>query len=193
MCNQFIVDVEATGPVPRAGVMTELGIVDACSLDGFYVRTYDFHPDPEVLPGFRPVLDLDAAGKPIENLGFKVSSGSQSWEDATSMDGFVPCADLSEVGQALEFFLFDHSPKRAVAISDNPAFDMAFVNDFLYQAGFYGLFGYSARRIGDFYAGKKGDFRKSNDWKRLRSTPHTHHPIADSRGNAQALAKIKAL
>lgn len=193
MDNVFLVDVEATGGIPRSGVMTEAGIVHFESGDGFYVRTHNFTPDPEVLPGFRPVVDLLPNGQPDVCIGFKVSSGSDSAADACSMDGFTEVLTMAEVGVELRKFVNLHTDRNPVPVSDNPAFDMAFLNDFLYQADVEGLFGHSGRRIGDFYAGVTGKWKNANRWKKFRRTEHTHHPIADSRGNAEALRTILGL
>jgi hypothetical protein len=78
-----------------------------------------------------------------------------------------------------------------VFVSDNPAFDAQFINYYLLRYCGSNPFGFSARRIGDLYAGWKGDATKSNDWKRLRKTKHTHHPVDDSRGNAEALLEMQ--
>ena len=51
-------------------------------------------------------------------------------------------------------------------------------------------FGYSARRIGDFYAGLIGDFKDASSWKRLRITKHDHHPVHDAMGNLEAFERL---
>jgi len=54
-------------------------------------------------------------------------------------------------------------------------------------------FGFSARRIGDLYAGMKQDMFKGSEWKRMRGTPHTHNALDDAMGNAQALLQMKEM
>ena len=79
---------------------------------------------------------------------------------------------------------------RKVFVSDNPAYDWQGINyGFLHQLG-RNPFGHSARRVGDFYAGLKGNWRNTSGWKNLRKTPHTHNPVDDARGNAEALREI---
>jgi hypothetical protein len=51
-------------------------------------------------------------------------------------------------------------------------------------------FGHSGRRIADFYAGLLGDFRKTQNWKRLRRTKHDHHPVHDALGYAEGLIRL---
>ncbi len=53
------------------------------------------------------------------------------------------------------------------------------------------IFGFSARRIGDLYCGVVKDSRAK--WKHLRKTTHTHNPVDDAKGNAEALLEIEKL
>lgn len=81
-------------------------------------------------------------------------------------------------------------PRPYVFISDNPAYDWQWINwHFRHHLG-RNPFGHSARRIGDFYAGLRGNFWKSNEWKKLRVTPHDHNPVNDARGNAEAFDRM---
>ena len=77
-----------------------------------------------------------------------------------------------------------------VFISDNIAYDWQFVN--LYFHKFLGRnpFGWSGRRISDFYAGLKKDFYSTQSWKKWRMTPHDHNPVNDSRGNVEAFRRM---
>ncbi len=69
--------------------------------------------------------------------------------------------------------------------SDNPGFDWGFVNHCLW--GFTGRnpFGHSSRSISDVFFGLTRGTSRSFD--HLRQTPHSHHPLDDARGNAEAL------
>ncbi len=82
---------------------------------------------------------------------------------------------------------FDGPP---VFVSDNPAYDWQWINFYFWKHLGCNPFGYSARRIGDFYAGLVGDFRKSQGWKRLRVTRHDHDPVNDATGNAEAFERL---
>jgi hypothetical protein len=79
------------------------------------------------------------------------------------------------------------SSGRATFVSDNPAFDWQWVSAEFARAGIANPFGFSARRIGDYAAGLKANFRDANSWKRHRKTAHDHNPVNDARGNAEAL------
>lgn len=74
---------------------------------------------------------------------------------------------------------------RCIAIMDNPAFDWQWVNYYFHKYVGSNPFGFSARRIGDIYAGMQRNLFVK--WKHLRVTKHTHNPVDDAKGNAEAL------
>lgn len=81
---------------------------------------------------------------------------------------------------------------QPIFISDNVAYDFMWI-----CCGFWATlgrcpFGHSGRRISDFYAGLTGDFYNTQSWKRLRITPHTHNPVCDATGNAEAFERMMA-
>lgn len=76
---------------------------------------------------------------------------------------------------------------RPVFVSDNPAFDWQWMNFYLHEFTGTNPFGFSARRIGDFAAGLERDWFAASKWKSLRRTTHSHNPVDDARGNAEAL------
>lgn len=80
--------------------------------------------------------------------------------------------------------------ERPRFVSDNPAFDWQWINDSFHRTLGKNPFGYSARRIGDFYAGLIGDFTDASSWKRLRVTKHDHHPVHDAMGNLEAFERL---
>jgi len=94
-----------------------------------------------------------------------------------------PAIGIVEFGD----FLKRASKGRPVFVSDNPAFDWQWINYYFHRYAGDNPFGHSARRIGDLYAGLVGDFAASNGWKLLRQTEHTHDPVDDALGNAEAL------
>lgn len=72
-----------------------------------------------------------------------------------------------------------------ILISDNNGYDAAWINYYFHR--FYGSnpFGWSSRRIGDLFCGWFNDpFYK---WKKHKISKHTHHPVDDAKGNAEAL------
>lgn len=76
---------------------------------------------------------------------------------------------------------------RVVFVSDNVAYDWQHMNWALWNRVGRNLFGHSGRRIGDYWAGMKGNWRDTQGWKKWRVTPHDHNPVHDALGNAEAL------
>ena len=95
--------------------------------------------------------------------------------------------------EAFAAWLDQHSKGRPVFVSDNLAFDWQFINYYLHRFLGHNPFGFSGRRIGDLYAGLVKDAYKATAWKKYRVTRHTHNPVDDARGNAEALMKFKEL
>lgn len=164
-----LVDVEATHDTPMRGVMMEFA---AIRFDGSYFKgsLYPFtpHPDNSIIP----VVATDAQPEP-----FFVSD---QFPAGTSL------STLYDLFAAFDQWLTD-GHDRAVFVSDNPAFDFMWIACGFSEHGIDNPFGYSARRIGDFYAGLRRDWRETQTWKRHRITKHTHDPLDDVRGNLEAL------
>jgi hypothetical protein len=77
--------------------------------------------------------------------------------------------------------------EEAVFVSDNPAYDFQWISAMFDIAELPNPFGYSGRRISDFWAGLHGNWSETQGWKRLRRTRHDHNPVNDAMGNAEAL------
>ena len=82
-------------------------------------------------------------------------------------------------------------PGRPVFVSDNPAYDWQMINCLFLKYFGENPFGWSARRIGDYYAGLVGDWTRSSGWKHLRVTRHDHNPVNDAMGNLEAWARMQ--
>ncbi|MFX1548547.1 MAG: exonuclease domain-containing protein [Promethearchaeota archaeon] len=79
--------------------------------------------------------------------------------------------------------------KRAIFISDNNGFDWQYVNWYFHHFLGENPFGHSSQNLGSLYKGLVGDMYKN--FKHLRKTEHTHNPLDDARGNAEALLYLK--
>jgi len=101
--------------------------------------------------------------------------------------------DPKTVMKTFADWLDQHSKGRPVFVSDNLAFDWQFINYYFHRFVGRNPFGFSGRRIGDLYAGLVKDAHKATEWKKYRRTTHTHNPVDDARGNAEALARLKEL
>jgi hypothetical protein len=76
-------------------------------------------------------------------------------------------------------------------ISDNNGFDWMFVCWYFHHFTGKNPFGHSSQNLGSLYKGLVKDAFAS--FKQLRRTKHTHDPVDDARGNAEALLQLKDL
>jgi hypothetical protein len=163
--SNFIVDVEADGPVPGLYSMISIGAV-----------LLDEKLDKTFYGQLRPISDV--------------------WiPDALAVSGHtreetMTFRDPKYVMQEFASWIEKHNTGRAVFWADNNGFDFAMVN--YYFHAFYGSnpFGWSSQNINSLYKGIVNDMYAS--FKHLRKTKHTHHPVDDARGNAEALLAMKA-
>ena len=143
-CHLIFVDVEADGPCPGKGNMTEFGAVHYESEKYFYG---------------------DLRNKSEE--------------------------DKYNIFANFDFWLKKIVGEQPVFVSDNPAFDWMWICIGFHKYLGKNPFGWSARRISDYYAGLKGNFWDSQKWKRWRITKHTHMPVDDAMGNVEAFKRIE--
>ncbi|PBI91807.1 hypothetical protein BSF41_14160 [Flavobacterium sp. ACN2] len=97
--------------------------------------------------------------------------------------------DPKEVMLNFEEWIKENSKGRPIFISDNNGFDWMFICWYFHHFLNRNPFGYSSRRIGDLYCGLVND--TFAQWKHLRKTEHTHNPVDDAMGNAEALLHMK--
>lgn len=134
-------------------------------------------------------VDCEAVG-PCPALGRLTEFGAVIFETRTTFHGIVKEGEEAEVFRSFAAWLKENVEGRPVFVSDNPAFDWQWINDGFHRFLGHNPFGHSARRISDFYAGLCGDFYKTQNWKRLRITPHDHHPVHDALGNVEAFERL---
>lgn len=165
----FVADVEADGSCPGLYSMVSFGAV---KLDRQLVTTcYGVMSPLRHDQGFSDIRwDPEA---------LKVSG--------TTREQHLRNPDPSFAMNLFARWIDEHSDGRPVFVSDNLAYDWQFINWYFHKYLGHNPFGYSGRRIGDLWAGMHKDASMSSDWKKLRKTQHTHHPVDDARGNAEAL------
>jgi hypothetical protein len=78
---------------------------------------------------------------------------------------------------------------RPIFISDNNGFDWMFICWYFHHFTDENPFGFSSQNLGSLYKGLEKDTFKT--FKHLRKTKHTHHPVDDAKGNAEALLIMK--
>jgi hypothetical protein len=159
--SYYVVDIEADGQIPGPYSMVCIGAVRLSRglTDTFYGQTAP-------LPGAK--WDPEA----LAISGFTHEEHLKFPDPAVTMKAFGEWVKATSKG-------------HPIFISDNPAFDFAFANWYFWTFCGGNPFGFSARRIGDLYAGLMKDSRAK--WKHLRKTPHDHNPVNDAKGNAEAL------
>lgn len=79
---------------------------------------------------------------------------------------------------------------QPVFVSDNNGFDWQFVCWYFHHFTGKNPFGFSSQNLGSLYKGLMKDMRAS--FKHLRKTKHTHDPVDDARGNAEAMLHMIA-
>jgi hypothetical protein len=100
--------------------------------------------------------------------------------------------DPVKVMKEFEEWIRNVSIGPPILISDNNGYDAGWINLYFqeYNNG-VNPFGWSSRRIGDLYCGLKMDSKAH--WKHLRKTKHTHNPVDDAMGNAEALLEMQKM
>jgi hypothetical protein len=80
---------------------------------------------------------------------------------------------------------------RPIFVADNNGFDWMFVCWYFHHFTGGNPFGHSSQNLGSLYKGLVRDARAS--FKHLRRTAHTHDPLDDARGNAEAMLQLATL
>ena len=160
----IMVDIESDGPIPAEYSMICFGavIVDEPLNRTFYGK-------------LKPVSDQwipDA---------LKVSGFSR--EEILQFD------DPQAVMENFSKWLTLYCKNQPIFISDNNGFDWQFINYYFYRFLGKNPFGYSSTNLGSIYKGLVKD--TSKNFKHLRKTTHTHNPVDDVLGNAEALLYMK--
>ncbi|MCH2181611.1 MAG: 3'-5' exoribonuclease [Mariniblastus sp.] len=158
-----MVDVEADGPIPGEYSMVCLGavIVDAHLNRTFYGQ-------------IKPVSQLWAP-KALAVSGF-------SREETLLFD------DPQQVMGDFRDWIARETRGKPIFISDNNGFDWQFVNYYFHRFLGSNPFGFSSTNLGSLYKGAARNL--SRNFRHLRQTKHTHHPVDDARGNAEALLSM---
>lgn len=158
--SYIMVDVESDGPVPSTFSMVRFGavVVEPSLSRTFYGETRPISEE------FMPEA-LAVTGIPREqHLLFE---------------------DPKPVMERFDAWLRENSVGRPRFISDNNGYDWQFINYYFWTYLRTNPFGHSSSNLNSIYKGLiRDDFR---NFKSLRKTKHTHHPLDDAMGNAEAL------
>jgi hypothetical protein len=99
--------------------------------------------------------------------------------------------DPKAVMESFARWLKESAKGRAFFISDNNGFDWQFINWYFWRFTGGNPFGHSSTNLGSLYKGMVKD--AFQNFKHLRKTAHTHNPVDDAMGNAEALLEMKRL
>ncbi|MEM7625177.1 MAG: exonuclease domain-containing protein [Planctomycetota bacterium] len=162
--SYFMVDVEADGPIPGDYSMISFGavVVEPGLERSFYGQ-------------LKPISDRWVP-EALAVSGF-------SRDDTLSFD------EPAKVMQKFAAWVAKQSHGRPFFIADNNGFDWQFINWYFHHFTDSNPFGHSSTNLGSLYKGLVQDAFQS--FKHLRETAHTHNPVDDARGNAEALLKMK--
>jgi hypothetical protein len=86
-------------------------------------------------------------------------------------------------------WLKENNKGKLMFVSDNNGFDWQFINWYFHHFTGENPFGISSTNLGSLYKGMVKD--TFQNFKHLRKTIHTHHPVDDAKGNAEALLEMK--
>jgi hypothetical protein len=161
-----MVDVESDGPIPGDYSMICLGavLVKEGLQQTFYGR-------------LKPISDKWIP-EALAISGF-------AREDTLAFD------DPKTVMEDFARWVQDNTKGRALFVSDNNGFDFAFVSWYFWHFTGANPFGHSSTNLGSLYKGLVKD--TFQNFKHLRKTEHTHHPVDDARGNAEAMLEMKRM
>lgn len=163
--SNIIVDVEADGPVPGLYSMVSFGaVILSENLDKtFYAQC-------------RPIVGADWNPDALEVAGHTREETLTFPDPKIAMENFAK-------------WIENNSKGRPIFWADNNGFDFAMINYYFWA--YYGSnpFGWSSQNINSLYKGITRDLYCS--FKHLRKTKHTHHPVDDAMGNAEALIAMR--
>lgn len=164
--SYIMVDVEADGPIPGDYSMISLGAV-----------VVDEALDREFYGQLRPISD-------------------QWIPEALAVSGFtreetLEFDDPARVMKSFGEWVTNETLGNPMFISDNNGFDWQFINWYFHHFTGANPFGFSSTNLGSLYKGVVKDVY--SNFKHLRKTLHTHHPVDDARGNAEAFLALKEM
>ena len=160
----IMVDIESDGPIPGDYSMVSFGavLVDEQLDKTFYGR-------------LKPVSD--------KYLPEALAVSGHSREEVLTFD--EPALVMTE----FETWITTNSKDRPMFISDNNGFDWMFICWYFHHFIGRNPFGFSSQNLGSIYKGLQKDLFKN--FKHLRKTNHSHHPVDDAKGNAEAMLTMK--
>ena len=164
--TNIVVDIEADGPVPGMYSMVSFGavIVEPTLTKTFYGKC-------------RPVVD--------EWIPEALAISGHSREETLTFP------DPVDTMAAFAVWVEENTTSRRPFFwADNNGFDFAFINYYFHKYHGSNPFGWSSNNVNSFYKGVMGGDMYAG-FKKLKKTKHTHHPVDDAMGIAEAMLAMK--
>jgi len=165
MSRNVMLDIESDGPCPGMHSMICFGAV---IVENGLQRTF--------YAELKPISDIYIP-EALAISGFSREDTLKFPEPRDAMQNF-------------EIWLNKNINGRPILWSDNNGYDAGFMNYYFWQQLGRNPFGWSSSNLGSFYKGLTGDVHSR--FSHLRDTKHTHNPVDDAKGNAEALLKMLA-
>ncbi len=162
--SYIMMDIESDGPIPGDYSMISFGAVLVNKkLDQTFYRKL----------------------KPISNkfLPEALAISKFSREETLLFD------DPGKAMNDLATWIKEVCADEPIFISDNNGYDWMFICWYFHHFTGLNPFGHSSQNLGSLYKGIIKDLSKN--FKHLRKTHHTHNPVDDAIGNAEALLTIR--
>ncbi|AFD07187.1 3'-5' exoribonuclease [Solitalea canadensis] len=160
----IMVDIESDGPIPGDYSMISLGAV-----------LVNEQLDKTFFGKLKPISD--------KYLPEVLAMSGHTREETLTFD------DPKKVMTEFKIWVGETCTDHPIFISDNNGFDWMFVCRYFHHFIGTNPFGFSSQNLGSLYKGLVKDTFKT--FKHLRKTKHTHHPVDDAKGNAEALLTLK--
>lgn len=197
----IMVDVETDGPAPGLFSMISLGAVVVeplcahCNDSGRVWASGDMDDCVCRGPNWRPPKGLRRSFygrfRPLEGAGCVPEALAVSGHSREECAAFPdPAEEMVRFEAWLSALQSDAKKPRWMFISDNNGFDWQFVNFYFWKFCGRNPFGHSSTNLGSLFKGLEKDMFKN--FKHLRKTKHTHHPVDDATGNVEALLYMRS-
>lgn len=162
--SYIMVDIETDGPAPGRDLYSMISIGAVVVRDPLEKEMGFFGQLRPISPNFvQEALDVSGATRE-QTLSYP--------DPQKTMEEFEAWLERNSVG-------------KPIFVGDNNGFDWMFITVYFHLFLGHNPFGYSSRNFQDMYKGIVGQANKNP--KHLRKTVHSHHPLDDALGNAEAL------
>lgn len=161
----IMVDIESDGPIPGDFSMISFGAV-----------LVDEQLDKTFYGQLKPISE--------KFIPEALAVSGHSRDDVLAFD------DPKQVMADFNEWIGKTCKGRPIFISDNNGFDWMFICWYFHHFLGTNPFGHSSYNLGSLYKGIAKDTYQT--FKHLRKTTHTHNPVDDAIGNAEALLILKS-